>query len=57
MRPILALIALLGTAACGADAPPVRPSAGVGVSVDNAGVSTNANLGATNGIVSVGLSL
>ncbi|HKL68741.1 hypothetical protein [Salibaculum sp.] len=57
MKQALALIALVGAAACGADAPPVKPTAGAGVSVGNAGVSTNANLGATNGILSVGLSL
>ncbi|WP_217810137.1 hypothetical protein [Salibaculum griseiflavum] len=57
MKKTLALIALLGLAACGADDPPFQPTAGVGVSVGSGGVSTNASVGATNGTVSVGLNL
>lgn len=57
MKRIFCLIALLGLAACGADDPPFRPTGNVGVSVGPGGVSTNAGVGATNGTVSVGVSL
>lgn len=54
---ILSLSALVLLAACGANDPPFRPTANAGISVGTNGVNTNANLGATNGTFSVGLSL
>jgi len=54
---ILTLCALTVLAACGADDPPMRPTANAGVSIGTGGVSTNVGIGATNGTFSVGLSL
>ncbi len=56
-RVLTALTALTIVAACGADAPPFRPTASAGVSVGAGGVTPNANLGATNGSFSLGLGL
>lgn len=54
----IAFIALLGLlGACGADDPPFRPTGNVGVNVGPGGISTSAGVGATNGTVSVGVSL
>jgi predicted small lipoprotein YifL len=50
MRPTLALIALLGAAACGADGPPERPSH------EGAAATAAAGAGATNGILSTDVS-
>ena len=50
---IAALLSLLALAACGADGPPMRPSAGV----SDGGVSFGGGFGASNGTVSVGLGL
>ncbi|MCF2871161.1 hypothetical protein L0664_08790 [Octadecabacter sp. G9-8] len=54
---IFALTALAFVAACGANDPPFRPTGNVGVSAGTNGVNTSANVGATNGTFSVGLSL
>jgi hypothetical protein len=54
---IAALLSLLALAACGADGPPMRPSAGVGMGVSDGGVSFGGGFGASNGTVSVGLGL
>lgn len=58
MRPAL-IAALLGLpvllAACGAEAPPVRPTASAGVSIGSGGVAAGGRIGASNGIVSVGI--
>lgn len=56
-KSILMLCCMAFVAACGADDPPLRPTAGVGVSVGTGGVNTNAAVGATNGTFSVGISL
>ncbi len=57
MRSIFVLLALTFVAACGADDPPLRPTADAGISIGTDGVSTNVGVGATNGTFSVGLSL
>ncbi|MBE0414439.1 hypothetical protein [Yoonia sp.] len=52
----LALIIVVGAlAGCGADGPPWRPSANVGLSLGSGGVSPSASLGASNGPVTVGV--
>ena len=53
----LALVGLLVLAACGADGPPARPSASMGVGIGDGGVSFGGGFGASNGTVSVGLGL
>ena len=54
---ILAVLGLLALAACGADGPPMRPSASLGVGVGSEGVAFGGAFGASNGTVSVGLGL
>lgn len=56
-KSVFALVALAFVAACGANDPPLRPSANVGVSIGPNGVTPNASVGATNGIFNVGLNL
>ena len=56
-KAAFALIALVVLAACGADDPPLRPTANAGVSIGTGGVSTSVGVGATNGTFSVGVSL
>lgn len=56
-RTALALCTFALLAACGADGPPMRPTANAGVSIGTGGVSTNASVGATNGVFSMGLRL
>jgi hypothetical protein len=51
------IAAFAALAACGADGPPMTPNANVGLSLGAGGVSTNASVGATNGMFSVGLGL
>tara|TARA_R110002072_G_scaffold79545_4_gene183421 strand:+ start:252 stop:428 length:177 start_codon:yes stop_codon:yes gene_type:complete len=51
------IVALTVLSACGADAPPMTPTASAGFSVGTSGVSTTAGIGATNGTFSVGLNL
>ena len=51
----LALVGILVLAACGADGPPARPNASVGIG--DGGVSFGGGFGASNGTVSVGLGL
>ncbi|WP_210529415.1 hypothetical protein [Rubellimicrobium arenae] len=53
----LALMTLLALTACGADGPPARPSAGVGVGIGTGGVSAGGGVGLSNGTVSVGIGL
>ncbi len=59
MRPALIAAALLGLpvllASCGAEAPPMRPTASAGVSFGSGGVAAGGSIGASNGIVSVGI--
>ncbi|PUB15442.1 hypothetical protein [Yoonia sediminilitoris] len=57
MKRAVLLIGIMGLASCGADGPPMRPSANVGLSVGSGGVSTNASVGASNGTVSIGVGL
>jgi len=57
MKKIAALIALVCLTACGADGPPITPSAKVGVSVTPSGISVKPRIGAGAGPLSVGLSL
>ena len=57
MKKIALIIALGALAACGADAPPLQPNANVGLSVGSNGVNTTAGIGASNGTVSMGLTL
>jgi hypothetical protein len=54
---IVALLGLLALAACGADGPPLRPGASVGVGVSDGGVDLDGAFGVTDGTVSVGLGL
>jgi len=53
MKTLGALGLIAALASCGAQSDPIRPTADVGVSIGANGVSTSANLGATNGPVSV----
>ncbi len=54
----LALIAAIAAlAACGADAPPMTPTANVGLSLGSGGIGTYGSVGASNGRVSVGVGL
>ena len=54
---IVALLGLLALAACGADGPPMRPGASLGLGLGSEGVSFGGAFGASNGTVSVGLGL
>ena len=56
-RSVIAFCTFALLAACGADGEPFRPTASGGISIGTDGVSTSANVGATNGTFSVGLSL
>jgi hypothetical protein len=54
----LAILGLLVLAACGADGPPLRPSAGVGIGVgSNGDVDVGGRFGVTDGTLSVGIGL
>ena len=53
MRTLGALGLIAALASCGAQSDPIRPTADVGVSIGTNGVSTSANVGATNGPVTV----
>jgi predicted small lipoprotein YifL len=55
MKRIALILTVAGLAACGADGPPMTPSANVGLSVGSDGVSTGASVGASNGTFSVGV--
>ena len=50
----LALVALMG---CGADGPPIRPPADLGVSIGSGGVSTSARVSGSSGPVTVSVGL
>jgi hypothetical protein len=54
---IAAFLGLLALAACGADGPPLRPSASVGLGVGSEGVDLGGSFGLTDGTVSVGIGL
>ena len=50
-RPFaMALAGVLLLGACGADGPPIRPTASFGVGIGTGGATTTATVGATNGI-------
>jgi hypothetical protein len=54
----LAILGLLVLTACGADGPPLRPSAGVGIGVgSNGDVDVGGRFGVTDGTLSVGIGL
>ena len=53
----VALAALLALAACGADGPPIRPSANIGLNIGPDGIATQASAALTSGIFSLGLNL
>jgi predicted small lipoprotein YifL len=55
MKRIALILTVAALAACGADGPPMKPSAAVGLSVGSDGVSTGASVGASNGTFSVGV--
>ena len=57
MIRVLAVICLLGVAACGADGEPVKPDASVGVGVGSSGVNSSATVGISRGPARVGISL
>ncbi|WP_296422584.1 hypothetical protein [Yoonia sp.] len=57
MKRIALIIVVAAVAGCGADGAPWRPSANVGISIGTGGVSPSANLGASNGPVSVAVGL
>lgn len=48
---------LLALAACGVEGPPMTPQANLGVAISPAGLTPNASVGATNGILSLGVNL
>ena len=54
MRPLL-IVALLALAACGADGPPARPTASVGVGVGSGGAFTTGAVGLAGDRFSLGL--
>ncbi|MGB0968516.1 MAG: hypothetical protein ACPGUX_10045 [Halocynthiibacter sp.] len=56
-RIVIALLMTAGLTACGADGKPIRPTAGVGVSVGTGGVSVGGSVGASMGNVTVGVGL
>ncbi|WP_342068958.1 hypothetical protein [Yoonia algicola] len=57
MKRIALILTVAAVAACGADGPPMTPSANVGLNVGSNGVSTGASLGASNGTFSIGVGL
>lgn len=56
-RIVIALLMTAGLTACGADGEPIRPTAGVGVSVGTGGVSVGGSVGASIDNVTVGVGL
>ncbi|MEM7295365.1 MAG: hypothetical protein AAF330_01870 [Pseudomonadota bacterium] len=57
MKGLTAIVLLALVAACGADGPPIRPTADIGVSIGSDGVSTTTNFRAKVGPVSVDVAL
>jgi hypothetical protein len=55
MKRIALILTIATVAACGADGAPFTPNASIGVGVGSNGVTTGANVGASNGTVSVGV--
>jgi hypothetical protein len=54
---VIGVLVLLALAACGADGPPLRPLASVGVGIGSDGVDVGGSFGATDGTVSLGIGL
>ncbi len=54
---LAALLTLFALAACGADGPPARPDASVGIGVGTGGVSVGGGVGLSSGSVSVGIGI
>ena len=57
MKPTIALIALVFTAACGANGEPERPTMNAGVTVSSGGVSPSVSVGTKLGPVRVNVGL
>ena len=57
MKRLVLVLIVAALAACGADGPPMRPTANMGLSVGTNGVSTGASIGASNGIFSMGVGI
>lgn len=57
MKRISLIIALTVLAGCGADGAPWQNNASLGLSAGSDGVNSNASFGASNGPVSVGVSM
>jgi hypothetical protein len=57
MKRLALILLVTALSGCGADGAPWRPSANVGLNLGSGGVSPNASVGATNGPVSLGISL
>jgi len=55
----LALLALIGLAACGADGEPVQPetSVGIGIGLNSGGIHVGGTVGVTRGPLEVGVSV
>lgn len=53
MMRIIAVLALVAVASCGADGEPVSPFGNAGVSVGSGGVSAHGAVGATAGPVTI----
>jgi hypothetical protein len=57
MRMLIGALALLGLAACGADAPPFTPAASVGISAGTGGVATSTTIGGSSGNFGIGATI
>jgi hypothetical protein len=55
MKVSAAFAIILTLAACGADGPPMRPTASIGLNIGPGGVSTSCNVGGSNGTVTIGV--
>jgi hypothetical protein len=53
----LAFVVVLVLAGCGADGPPLTPTANIGLNIGPDGITPQASAGVTNGILSLGLNL
>ncbi|WP_375254177.1 hypothetical protein [Yoonia sp.] len=57
MKRLSLILALAALSACGADGAPFAPTASVGIGVGSGGLTTGANVGASNGTVSIGVGI
>jgi hypothetical protein len=53
----LVMAAMLALVGCGADGPPVTPSANIGLNIGPGGITPQASAGITAGILSLGVNL